>query len=496
MGHADLKPHDIFREISTDLLRGENVKFYLESKVSQEILCEKKRYMEFVNQYYINKKRAFGHKVRCDSFKIPLLIDSNGNIVKIGWSLDWDKNLINYNSELPLFLGEDYKFIYLYAVYDNSKDVSVNMKLTAGRKLQIEKRDPQSITLNCGSYETKGTRSYMEDRTFLSLDILNEELNTKGKKPIISFFGIYDGHNGEFTVDYLKNNLHKNFSQSFNLINHTELVQNTINALVESFYITENQIKKQYFNSNEQIMKEFEMVVDYKPGISGNSETISKGQNIKYISSGSTAIVCCITSSTICIANLGDSRAILCKCGRAYPLTKDHRIKTNLEERERVKSEGGTFDGEGYLSGNLAVSRAFGNWDVSSGMKLQGLSSVPEIYVHNITHEDEFILIACDGIFESFMDQEAISLIRRALVENNDPNVAAEKLSNAALQRQALDNLSAVIVVLTPPNYAITGSHDSNSEANADLKKKSSNGSNTSCRKIYNFSKLKNLLLT
>lgn len=495
MGHADLQPRDVFGEITTDLLRGENVKFYLDSKISQEILCEKKHFMEFVNQYYINKKRALGNKTRCNSFKIPLLIDSNGNIVKIGWSLDWDKNLINYYSELPLFLSQEYKFIYIYAVYDNSKDGSVGMKLTAGRKLQTEKRDPQSITLNYGSYETKGTRSYMEDRTFLSLDILNEELNTKGKKPIISFFGIYDGHNGEFTVDYLKNNLHKNFSQSFNLINHTELIQNTKNALVDSFYLTENQIKKHYFISNEQIMKEFE-VIDQKPGVSGNSETINKGQNIKYISSGSTAIVCCITSSTICIANLGDSRAILCKCGRAYPLTKDHRIKTNFEERERVKNEGGTFDDEGYLSGNLAVSRAFGNWDVSSGIKLQGLSSIPEIYVHNITHEDEFLLIACDGIFESFMDQEAISLVRRALVENNDPNAAAEKLANSALQRQALDNLSAIVIVLTPPNYAITGNHSSNSEINVELKKKASNSSNTSCRKIYNFSKLKNLLLT
>ncbi|CUV07339.1 unnamed protein product [Cryptosporidium hominis] len=494
MDYLNLKPYELFREITKDLLRGENVKFYLESKISQEILCDKNQFMEFVNQYYINKKRAQRINKRCDSFKIPLLIDLNGEVVKIGWSLDWDKNLINFNSESALFLNNKYKFIYLYAVYDHFKDENIKMKLTAGRKLQTEKRDPQSINLNCGYYETKGTRSYMEDRTFLSLDVLNGEL-TQIKKPIVSFFGIYDGHNGEFTVDYLKSHLHKNFSLAFNQLKYDETIQNTINSLVDSFYLTENQIKKHYFNSNnEQIMKEFE-IMDQKQGLNINLESSLKGQNIKYISSGSTAIVCCITSSTICVANLGDSRAILCKCGRAYSLTKDHRIKSNLEERERVKNEGGTFDDEGYLSGNLAVSRAFGNWDMYSGMKLQGLSSTPEIYVHNITREDEFLLIACDGIFESFRDQEAISLIRRALIENNDPNLAAEKLVSAALQRQALDNLSAIVVVLTPPNYMAIGNHNFCIDSNAESKKKT-NYAHTSNRKIYNFSKLKNLLLT
>ncbi|OLQ18016.1 Protein phosphatase 2C family protein [Cryptosporidium hominis] len=494
MDYLNLKPYELFREITKDLLRGENVKFYLESKISQEILCDKNQFMEFVNQYYINKKRAQRINKRCDSFKIPLLIDLNGEVVKIGWSLDWDKNLINFNSESALFLNNKYKFIYLYAVYDHFKDENIKMKLTAGRKLQTEKRDPQSINLNCGYYETKGTRSYMEDRTFLSLDVLNGEL-TQIKKPIVSFFGIYDGHNGEFTVDYLKSHLHKNFSLAFNQLKYDETIQNTINSLVDSFYLTENQIKKHYFNSNnEQIMKEFE-IMDQKQGLNINLESSLKGQNIKYISSGSTAIVCCITSSTICVANLGDSRAILCKCGRAYSLTKDHRIKSNLEERERVKNEGGTFDDEGYLSGNLAVSRAFGNWDMYSGMKLQGLSSTPEIYVHNITREDEFLLIACDGIFESFRDQEAISLIRRALIENNDPDLAAEKLVSAALQRQALDNLSAIVVVLTPPNYMAIGNHNFCIDSNAESKKKT-NYAHTSNRKIYNFSKLKNLLLT
>ncbi|KAF7456447.1 protein phosphatase 2C domain-containing protein [Cryptosporidium felis] len=489
-----LKDNDVFREITTNLLRGENVKFYLGSNVNRELYCEKTQYFEFVRQYYINKRRNLKSSPECKMFKIPLLVSSDGLIKKIGWSFDWDNSHGNYYSESISSLKCNFSFVDLYAVYNNSFEEGVSTRVTAGRKLQTEKRDPLTINLNCGLYETKGTRSYMEDRTFFSLDILNEELDGKTQKHIISFFGIYDGHNGEFTVDYLKNYLHKNFCLSFELRNGEEPVKNTVNSLIDAFYLTENQIKQHYFES-KKCTTEFKETLERNAESIAYNESQQKGQNIRYISSGSTAIVCCITYSTICIANLGDSRALLCKCGRGYSLTKDHRIKNNLEEKERVKREGGTFDNEGYLSGNLAVSRAFGNWDENSGVKLKGLSSVPEIYIHNITHEDEFLLIACDGIFESFENQEAVSLVRRVLIENTDPNIAAEKLAKAALQRQALDNLSIIIVVLTPPNCpSINGI--SSVDLNTDIKKFTSGTQTSTKRKIYNFSKLRNLLLT
>lgn len=51
--------------------------------------------------------------------------------------------------------------------------------------------------------------------------------------------------------------------------------------------------------------------------------------------------------------------------------------------------------------GNLALSRAIGDFDFKQNYSLppedQIVTVNPEIIVHDITSEDEFIIIACDG---------------------------------------------------------------------------------------------------
>jgi len=50
---------------------------------------------------------------------------------------------------------------------------------------------------------------------------------------------------------------------------------------------------------------------------------------------GTTAVVALVCSDSICVANLGDSRAVLCRNGGALPLSRDHK-PTNEEEQLRV----------------------------------------------------------------------------------------------------------------------------------------------------------------
>jgi serine/threonine protein phosphatase PrpC len=61
--------------------------------------------------------------------------------------------------------------------------------------------------------------------------------------------------------------------------------------------------------------------------------------------------------------NVGDSRAILCRRGRAIDLSRDHSASTNTKEKKRVKESGGVIVG-GRLGGRLAVTRAFGDFDL------------------------------------------------------------------------------------------------------------------------------------
>ena len=41
---------------------------------------------------------------------------------------------------------------------------------------------------------------------------------------------------------------------------------------------------------------------------------------------GSTAVVAVLTADHIVVANCGDSRAVLCRRGRAVPLSSDHKV--------------------------------------------------------------------------------------------------------------------------------------------------------------------------
>lgn len=60
------------------------------------------------------------------------------------------------------------------------------------------------------------------------------------------------------------------------------------------------------------------------------------------------------------VANTGDSRAVLCRGGKALDLSKDHKPECPDEE-ERVKNAGGKIQ-MGRVNGGLNLTRSFGDF--------------------------------------------------------------------------------------------------------------------------------------
>ena len=75
---------------------------------------------------------------------------------------------------------------------------------------------------------------------------------------------------------------------------------------------------------------------------------------------GATAVVLLVTAEEICLANLGDSRAVLCRGSRAVALSRDHKPH-EAGERTRILQAGG-FVADGRVNGDLALSRALGDF--------------------------------------------------------------------------------------------------------------------------------------
>lgn len=126
-------------------------------------------------------------------------------------------------------------------------------------------------------------------------------------------------------------------------------------------------------------------------------------------------------------ANLGDSRAILSRNGKAIDLSVDHKAK-RPDEQDRVKKQGG-YIVNGRVMGRLAVSRSFGDFDCkniaisensddgeeekSQGKKLVNfILCDPEIRVMEIDPTtDDFFILASDGLFDKYSSKDCVKLI-------------------------------------------------------------------------------------
>jgi serine/threonine protein phosphatase PrpC len=118
---------------------------------------------------------------------------------------------------------------------------------------------------------------------------------------------------------------------------------------------------------------------------------------------GCTANLVMIKDNVIYCANAGDSRAVICnKDGNAENLSEDHKPDNKIE-KDRIYKAGSTVQ-EGRVDGNLNLSRSIGDLKHKQVAGLtpaeQPITCVPDIKIRKLKEGDEFIIVACDGIWE------------------------------------------------------------------------------------------------
>lgn len=188
---------------------------------------------------------------------------------------------------------------------------------------------------------------------------------------------------------------------------------------------------------------------------------------------GSTAVVAILTPHHVVVANCGDSRAVLYRAGTAIPLSWDHKPE-RPDELERIRAAGGklTYQNGARVYGILNMSRSLGD----SFLK-KVITSQPEISITERQAEDEFLILATDGLWDVITDTLACEVTsaclsdgrlaaateprtcysgRRPDVKSDDDEVlfpskscfAAAILCRLALGRGSCDNISVIVVDL------------------------------------------------
>ncbi|KAF9611358.1 hypothetical protein IFM89_030903 [Coptis chinensis] len=216
----------------------------------------------------------------------------------------------------------------------------------------------------------------------------------------LGLFAIFDGHLSHEIPDYLCSHLFEN------ILNEHDFWTETEKAIKRAYRITDSKI--------------LEKADDFGRG-------------------GSTAVTAIlINGKKLVVANIGDSRAVICKNGVAKQLSVDHEPS---KERSNIESRGGfvsNIPGDvPRVDGQLAVARAFGDKSLK-----EHLSSVPDVEMEMIDEDTEFFILGSDGLWTVMSNQEAVDSIKNI----KDPNAAAKHLAEEALSRKSRDDISCVVV--------------------------------------------------
>ncbi|XP_020917035.1 probable protein phosphatase 2C 21 isoform X2 [Exaiptasia diaphana] len=218
---------------------------------------------------------------------------------------------------------------------------------------------------------------------------------------------------------------------------------------------------------------------------------LMKSDEVGY-DSGTTAIVALVKDDTLTVANVGDSRCVVCRNGIALEMSIDHKPE-DTKELSRIEKAGGKVTGEGRVNGGLNLSRALGDHSYKGRTELkaeeQQISAMPDIRQTQLTEADEFMVIACDGIWNVKNSQEVVDFVRKELKEqrlkDDKVNLSAicEKMFKECLapdtsgDGSGCDNMSCLIVTFDSIKARLSGkrkSQDSSDNPNPDKKSRTS----------------------
>jgi len=164
--------------------------------------------------------------------------------------------------------------------------------------------------------------------------------------------------------------------------------------------------------------------------------------------SGSTAICALISPQHIFLANCGDSRAVLSRNGHVELNTFDHK-PTNPLEKERIQNAGGSVMIQ-RVNGSLAVSRALGDFEYKNvpdrGPCEQLVSPEPDVFIGERNRAtDEFLILACDGIWDVMSNEELCDFVRDRMQISDDLEAICNCVVDTCLSKGSRDNMSIVI---------------------------------------------------
>jgi protein phosphatase 2C family protein 2/3 len=337
---------------------------------------------------------------------------------------------------------------------EHRHDEKVAKKTGVEKPAKMREVTVGGLKMTAAAASWQGNKEMQEDRYIIDIDIKSPD----GHK--IAGFAVLDGHSGSMCVDHVVENLGANIQQCLSL--KPKLSEETlIQAVNEACILTDDTFLKKAREVEVLDGSTMILALIYPDDARAGENGIKAPGSCRLI-----------------VANIGDSRAVLCTARKlpgstgglmALPLSVDH--KPNREdETARIEAKGGVVDFQGvwrvFTPGSasfggqtiarwgLAVSRAFGDLLLKEpekydcvGVAPGGLvTAVPEIQAMDVNpQEDRFLVLACDGVWDVLTSEEAVSVC----AEQETAKKAADAILRQTYASNSDDNLTAVVVTWT-----------------------------------------------
>ena len=279
----------------------------------------------------------------------------------------------------------------------------------------------------------EGVKKINQDNYFIYKNFLNNENYV--------YLGVCDGHGkvGQDISEYLHNNLAQN-------LNNKLIEEKTTDLINTELYIICKSINKIFIKTQEDLIADEKIDTKF---------------------SGSTCSTLIFTPDRIITANVGDSRCVLGKFDGvkwfSQNLTKDHK-PTLPNEKKRIENSGGMVepckDDEGGFVGpdrvwikgekvpGLAMSRSFGD----ETAHMVGVISEPEILDYYFLHEDKFLMIASDGIWEFISSDECVKIVKDYYLKKDLEGALnylyKESTKRWMMEEEMIDDITLILVFL------------------------------------------------
>ncbi|KAI9505838.1 phosphatase 2C-like domain-containing protein [Coemansia spiralis] len=261
-----------------------------------------------------------------------------------------------------------------------------------------------------GASAMQGWRISMEDAHTTVLKI--------GPDGESAFFAVYDGHGGQTAAKFAGAMLH------------------------EYIIKDENYSKGDYAAAIKRGYLEMDSALRQFPEMENDS-------------SGCTAISVLLTKDGAAFCgNAGDSRSIISTKGRAIALSHDHKPTDDIEFN-RITSGGGYVE-FGRVNGNLALSRALGDFEFKNNRTLsaekQIVTAQPDVIKHALSVDDEFIVVACDGIWDCMTNQQVVQFVHAKIAEGKKLDQVCEEMMDRCLASESdlggvgCDNMTVIVL--------------------------------------------------